>query len=308
MLDVWPDVFAYGILLVPKDCKPGGSEAAGGRLPARAGRPAAGHVPGRPPGLPRLRRQAGRAGLHHLRPAESRTSSRTASARLQRKANPLGKTLFSIIVPQHQQIVDWLQTLPYVDPERIGFYGLSYGGKTAMRVPALVTDYCLSICSADFNEWVWKNASTRHPLQLRVDRRVRDLRVRSGQHFNYAEMAALICPRPFMVERGHFDGVAPTSGWPTSSPKSATSIRPELDIGDRTEIEWFVGPAHDPRPRDVRLPAQAPELAASSVGRTIAVVCRIAATPTAEARQMAGPLALNRPSTLLLPRPIAWAR
>ena len=25
-----------------------------------------------------------------------------------------------------------------------------------MRVPALVTDYCLSICSADFNEWVVK--------------------------------------------------------------------------------------------------------------------------------------------------------
>ena len=43
---------------------------------------------------------------------------------LQRKANPLGKTLFSVIVPQHQQIVDWLQTLPYVDPDRIAFYGL----------------------------------------------------------------------------------------------------------------------------------------------------------------------------------------
>ena len=26
-----------------------------------------------------------------------------------------------------------------------------------MRVPALVTDYAFSICSADFNEWVWKN-------------------------------------------------------------------------------------------------------------------------------------------------------
>ena len=46
------------------------------------------------------------------------------------------KTLFSIIVPQHQQIVDWLATLPFVDPERIAFYGLSYGGKTAMRDPA----------------------------------------------------------------------------------------------------------------------------------------------------------------------------
>ena len=31
---------------------------------------------------------------------------------LRRKANPLGKTLFSIIVPQHQQITDWLKTLP----------------------------------------------------------------------------------------------------------------------------------------------------------------------------------------------------
>ena len=31
---------------------------------------------------------------------------------LQRKANPLKKTLFSVIVPQHQQITDWLKTLP----------------------------------------------------------------------------------------------------------------------------------------------------------------------------------------------------
>ena len=33
------------------------------------------------------------------------------------------------------QVVDWLKRQPFVDPERIAFYGLSYGGKTAMRVP-----------------------------------------------------------------------------------------------------------------------------------------------------------------------------
>ena len=49
-----------------------------------------------------------------------------------------------------------------MDKERIAFYGLSYGGKTRC-VPPVVTDYCLSICSADFNEWVDKNASTRNP-------------------------------------------------------------------------------------------------------------------------------------------------
>ena len=30
-----------------------------------------------------------------------------------------------------------------------------------------------------------------------------------GSTFNYAEMAGLIAPRPFMVERGHHDGVGP---------------------------------------------------------------------------------------------------
>ena len=73
---------------------------------------------------------------------------------LQRKANPLGLSLFSFIVRQHRTTLDWLTTLPNVDPDRIAFYGLSYGGKTAMRVPAVVTRYCLSICSGDFNEWV----------------------------------------------------------------------------------------------------------------------------------------------------------
>src|SRR5207244_10841324 len=80
---------------------------------------------------------------------------------LQRKLNPLKKNLFSIIVPHHQQTTDWLASLPFVDPDRIAFYGLSYGGKTAMRVPALVSRYCLSICSADFNEWIWQNTSVR---------------------------------------------------------------------------------------------------------------------------------------------------
>ena len=80
-----------------------------------------------------------------------------------RKAQPLGLTLWSFVVRQHEVILDWLGGLESVDPARIAFYGLSYGGKTAMRVPVLVDRYCLSICSADFNEWIWKNTSARSP-------------------------------------------------------------------------------------------------------------------------------------------------
>ncbi len=161
---------------------------------------------------------------------------------LQRKANPLGKTLFSIIVPQHQQIVNWLKTLPNVDGSRIGFYGLSYGGKSAMRIPALVTDYALSICSADFNEWVTKNTSTRAPFSYVWSGEYEIFEWDLGSTFNYAEMAALIAPRPFMVERGHFDGVGTDEMVGYEFGKVRFLYEARLKLPGRCAIEWFDGP------------------------------------------------------------------
>lgn len=161
---------------------------------------------------------------------------------LQRKANPIKKTLFSVMVPQHQQITDWLKSLPCVDPQRIAFYGLSYGGKSAMRIPPLVSNYCLSICSADFNEWVWKNASTRSPYSYVWTGEYEIFEFDLASTFNYAEMAALVAPRPFMVERGHFDGVAPDETVAYEFAKVRFLYQAKLGIGDRCEIEWFAGP------------------------------------------------------------------
>ncbi|QDV39111.1 hypothetical protein [Tautonia plasticadhaerens] len=55
------------------------------------------------------------------------------------KGNPVKLSMFSNITAQHRQIFDWLATLPFGDPGRIAFYGLSYGGETAVRVPPLST-------------------------------------------------------------------------------------------------------------------------------------------------------------------------
>ena len=76
-----------------------------------------------------------------------------------------------------------------------------------MRVPALLQRYCLSICSGDFNEWIWKNVSLDFAAATCSPANTRCPSSTSGNTFNYAEMAALIAPRPFMVERGHDDGV-----------------------------------------------------------------------------------------------------
>jgi len=243
VLDVFEDVIAYGVLLLPRDLKDGEKRPVVVCQHGLEGRPQDTIETG-VPGYGAYKAFSARlAERGFIVFAPQNLYIFTDRFRtLQRKANPLRKTLFSIITPQHQQIVNWLKTLPAVDPERIGFYGLSYGGKTAMRVPALVTDYCLSICSADFNEWVWKNASTRSPYSYVWTGEYEIFEFDLGSTFNYAEMAALIAPRPFMVERGHFDGVAPDEAVGYEFGKVRHLYAARLGIGDRCEIEWFVGP------------------------------------------------------------------
>jgi hypothetical protein len=45
---------------------------------------------------------------------------------LSRKANGVKASLFSFIIGQHDQLLRWLESLPFVDAKRIAFYGLSY--------------------------------------------------------------------------------------------------------------------------------------------------------------------------------------
>ena len=62
-----------------------------------------------------------------------------------------------------------------------------------------------------------------------------------GNTFNYAEMAGLIAPRPFMVERGHRDGVAPDE-WVAYEYAKVRLSYADLKIPERTTIEFFDGP------------------------------------------------------------------
>ena len=157
---------------------------------------------------------------------------------LNKTANTVKLSMFSFIVAQHDQILRWLASLPFVDESRIGFYGLSYGGTTAMRVPSVLEGYALSICSANFNEDIYKTVSTSHDFAYPFYRTWEVGFFNLGNTFGHAELASLILPRPFMVERGMHDTVG-TDAWVSHEFGKVRWLYSQLGIGDRAVIEFF---------------------------------------------------------------------
>ena len=242
MLDVWQDVFAYGILLVPKDLKPGERRPVVVCQHGLEGRPS--DVADPKLDAPAYHRYAVRLaeeGFITFAP-QNPYIGKDHFRLIQRKAHPLKLALFSFILGQHQRLLEWLAQQPFVDPQRIGFYGLSYGGKTAVRVPPLLDGYALSICSADFNEWVWKNTSVEASYSYMVTQEYDMIEFNLANITNYAELAMLMAPRPFMVERGHADGVAPDEWVAYEYAKVRRFYATRMKLPERTEIEFFDGP------------------------------------------------------------------
>ena len=240
VLDVYDDVFSYGILCVPNDLKPGEKRPVVVCQHGLEGRPSDVVDPKKKTQYYNsFGSQLADQGFVVFAP-QNPYIFKNEFRQTVRKANPLELSLYSFIVRQHERILQWLGTLPFVDATRIAYYGLSYGGKVAMRIPAILEQYCLSICSGDFNEWIWKNVNLEWPGSYMFTLEYEMYEFDLGNTFNYAEMAALIAPRPFMVERGHSDGVG-LDEYVAFEYAKVRRLYARLGIADRTEIEFFVG-------------------------------------------------------------------
>lgn len=238
VLDVWPEVFAWGVLVVPKNIRPGERRAV---IVCQHGRN----------GVPRDTIDRDSTAYNHFAARLAEEGFVTFAPHnlyrgedryrwLSRKANSIEASLFSFIIAQHDQILRWLETLPFVDGKRMAFYGLSYGGETAVRVPPILEKYCLSICSGDFNQWTHKVASTDQPFSFMRSIEWEMPYWNLGHTFDYAEMTYLMVPRPFMVERGHLDLVG-RDAWVAYEYAKVRWLYAQLGLADRTEIEFFQG-------------------------------------------------------------------
>ena len=238
VLDVWPEVFAWGLLVLPRDLQPGERRPVVVCQHGRDGLPRKTIDEG-VTGYDRVAAKLAEEGFitfapHNLYRGEDRYRW------LNRKASGVQATLFSFILAQHDAILRWLGTLPSVDATRIGFYGLSYGGETAVRVPPLLEGYALSICAGDFNQWTRKVASTSEPFSFMRTIEWEMPYWNLGHTFDYAEMAYLMIPRPFMVERGHLDLVG-RDHWVAHEFAKVRWLYSQLGLADRTGIAFFQG-------------------------------------------------------------------
>ena len=240
VLDVYRDVFAYGILLVPKKMRPRERRPVVVCQHGLEGRPKDVADPGHlNPDYNQYACHLAERGFITFSP-QNPYIGEDVFRQVQRRAHPLKKTLFSFVLSQNERILDWLQTLPFVDRKRIGLYGLSYGGFTAMRIPALLERYCLSICSANYGDWTRKVTTLRDPYGYGLTTEYEMPEFDLGNTFSHAEMSWLICPRPFMVERGHHDQVTPDEwvGYEYAKTQRHYTL---LGLAGKTEIEYFDG-------------------------------------------------------------------
>ncbi|MBI5691605.1 MAG: dienelactone hydrolase family protein [Verrucomicrobia bacterium] len=238
VLDVFPELVAWGVLVLPRDL------AAGERRPV-------------------VVTQHGRNGLPENLLVKEVSAYRQVAARLaergfiafiphnlyrnearyrplNRKANTVKATLYSFLVHQHDQILRWLNTLPFVDGARIAFYGNSFGGESALRLPPVLEGYALSISASYFNQWTRKVAGLDHPFSYLFSDEWEVPVFNAGNTFDHSELAYLMVPRPFMVERGHHDFVS-SDEWVAHEYGRVRRLYDLLGLGDRTTIEFFQG-------------------------------------------------------------------
>ncbi len=229
LLDVVPGVEAWGHLLIPANVA--------GKAPAIVAQHGGGGLPGMLTGMGEPEEAAYHRFAAHLadegyvvlaplvavgnnRPfPEAKNRQEEVFMGIDRSLNPkvrmaaaVGMMRTSIEQAKLRRFIDFLQSLPFVRSERIGYYGLSYGGYATTWMTPLEPRIKATVISGHFNDWRPKITSDRiatsylrHPDE--------DFSNWNVLHrFTHHELIAAMWPRAVCIEYGENDAVTPP-GW-----------------------------------------------------------------------------------------------
>lgn len=157
-----------------------------------------------------------------------------------RMAAALGMMRTSIEQAKLKRFIDFLQSLPFVKPERIGYYGLSYGGYSATWMTPLESRITATVISGHFNDWRPKITSDRiatsylrHPDEDFTNWDVL-------HRFTHHELIAAMWPRAVCIEYGEHDAVTPP-GWHRRAWQKLESFAGAWDARERIVRDFFQG-------------------------------------------------------------------
>jgi dienelactone hydrolase len=163
---------------------------------------------------------------------------------LYRKAMLMGENLFGAEMFMLSRIVDYLQgpdAAGFAAPDRIGFYGLSQGGMAAFYFPALETRVRLSVASGHFYALKTKMTVPGEKYIAYICTSEEDKFIQGELlEFSEADIASLICPRPFCIEYGLQDPVL-TQLEPEQEYPKIRQIYEQLGIPERLRFETHPG-------------------------------------------------------------------
>lgn len=160
---------------------------------------------------------------------------------LDRKAIMVGERMQGLEQFKIQRLVDWLITRDEVAADRIGAYGISWGGRTAMYAAALDPRIAACVVSGHFMESTQKmtRPSPHYTAYIEVVENYAFFN-RQATEFSDADVCSMICPRPLHIEQGRDDRVA---YWKMARDefKTVQDWYLKLGAGDRATFEIFEG-------------------------------------------------------------------
>ena len=161
---------------------------------------------------------------------------------IHRKATLVGHNLFGTELFVLSRWVDYLSSAESVRSDAIGIYGLSQGGQTALFLPAAETRIAAVVTNGWFN-WRRKKQIERSEYHTTyMDATDEEDKIYPGHllEFSDADVASLICPRPFMEEAGRSDPCVDHKHARHEFDKLADIYR-SLNIEDRCRFSLFEG-------------------------------------------------------------------
>lgn len=159
---------------------------------------------------------------------------------LVRITNALGRMRTNVEVAKLRRIVDYLVSLPDVDPARLGYYGLSYGGYSTIWMGPLEPRFKATIVSGHFNDWTPKivNEIERTSYLQHPDEDFYNWNVLN--HLTHVELIAAFWPRPVMVEFAQHDGTT-FPAWHQRAWAEVEQVAKAWNAAGRMVRDRFVG-------------------------------------------------------------------